>query len=81
MTEKVISMVKDYTLSKMVGETKFDVYVVWQCYILGNQKWLLATTLPDGMYYEVTYNKNKDVFYFDVYKKVENHCYGKAVME
>lgn len=81
MTEKVINMVKDYTLAKMVGEQKFDVFVVWHCYILGNAKWLLATTLPDGMYYEVTYNKAKDEFYFDAYKKVDNHCYGKAVTE
>ena len=81
MTEKVIRMVKDYTLAKMVGEHEFDVFVVWHCYILGNQKWLLATTLPDGMYYEVTYNKAKDEFYFDAYKKVDNHCYGKAVTE
>ena len=81
MTEKVIKMVKDYTLAQMVGEQKFDVFVVWHCYILGNAKWLLATTLPDGMYYEVTYNKAKDEFYFDAYKKVDNHCYGKAVTE
>ena len=52
----------------------FDVFVVWQCYILGNAKWLLSTTLLDGMYYEVTYNKAKDEFYFDAYKKFENIC-------
>ena len=49
-----------------------DVYQVWHCYILGNEKWLLATTYPDGMYYEVTYNKAKDEWYFDAYQKVEN---------
>lgn len=53
---------------------EYDVYVVWQCYILGNAKWLLSTTLPDGMYYEVTYNKIKDEFYLDAYKKFENRC-------
>ena len=35
---------------------------------------LLSTTLPDGMYYEVTYNKAKDEFYLDAYKKFENRC-------
>lgn len=45
---------------------------LWQCYILGNAKWLLSTTLPDGMYYEVAYNKIKDEFYLDAYKKFEN---------
>lgn len=52
----------------------FDVYVVWNCYILGNQKALLSTTLHDGMYYEVTYNASKNEIYFDAYKKFENRC-------
>ena len=55
-------------------EEKFNVYVVWQCYILGNIKALLTTTLPDGMYYEVTYNGEKDEFYLDAYKKFDNKC-------
>lgn len=50
----------------------FDVYVVWNAYILGNIKALLSTTLLDGMYYEVTYNKAKNEIYFDAYKKFEN---------
>lgn len=49
-----------------------DIYEVWHCYILGNEKWLIATTYPDGMYYEVTYNKAKDEWYFDAYQKVKN---------
>ena len=50
----------------------YDVFVVWNCYILGNIKALLSTTIPDGMYYEVTYNKAKNEIYFDAYKKFEN---------
>lgn len=53
----------------------FDVSVVWDCYILGNIKALLSTTLRDGMYYEVTYNAEKDEIYFDAYKKFENRKY------
>ena len=49
-----------------------DVYVVWMCKTLQNNKALLSTTLPDGMYYEVTYNGDKDEFYLDAYKKFEN---------
>lgn len=49
-----------------------DVYEVWHGYILGNEKWLLSTTYHDGMYYEVTYNKAKDEWYFDAYQKVKN---------
>ena len=77
MNDKVKGIVRDYAeshLDKSDGEVSFDVYVVWQCYILGNAKWLLSTTLADGMYYEVTYNKAKREFYLDAYKKFENRC-------
>ena len=49
-----------------------DVYVVWFCKTLQNWKVLLSTTLPDGMYYEVTYNGDKKEVYLDAYKKFEN---------
>lgn len=77
MTEEVIKLVRDYAeahLDKSAPKQEFTVFVVWQCYILGNTKWLLSTTLPDGMYYEVTYNGFLDEFYFDAYKKFENKC-------
>lgn len=49
-----------------------DVYVVWYCKTLQNHKSLLGTPLPDGMYYEITYNGDKNEIYFDAYKKFEN---------
>lgn len=49
-----------------------DVYVVWFCYILGGWKALLSTTVNDGMYYEITYNRDKGETYLDAYKKWEN---------
>lgn len=52
----------------------YDVYIVWKCKTLQNWKWLLSTTLEDGMYYEVTYNGDKKEFYLDAYSKVENRC-------
>ncbi len=51
-----------------------DVYVVWFCKTLQNWKALLSTTLPDGMYYEVTYDGDKHEAYLDAYKKFENKC-------
>lgn len=53
-----------------ISET--EVYVVWLCRILQNNKALLSTTRPDGMYFEVTYNGDKDEFYLDAYRRVEN---------
>lgn len=55
--------------------TTDDVYVVWMCFIPGNQKCLLSTTNPDGMYFELMYNNaNNCIYYiyFDAYKKWEN---------
>lgn len=51
-----------------------DIYVVWFCKTLQNWKALISTTLPDGMYYEVTYNGDKKEIYLDAYKKFENKC-------
>ena len=51
-----------------------DVYVAWSCKTLGNNKALLSTVIPDGMYYEITYNGAKNEMYFDAYKKWENKC-------
>jgi hypothetical protein len=49
-----------------------DVYVVWFSKTLQNWKALLSTTLPDGMYYEVTHNGDKRETYIDAYKKFHN---------
>lgn len=53
---------------------EWDVYIVWKCKTLQNWKWLISTTISDGMYYEVTYNGDKREFYLDAYKKFENRC-------
>ena len=55
--------------------TANDVFVVWNCKTLQNNKALLSTTLFDGMYYECTYNGDKQELYFDAYKKWENIKY------
>ena len=83
MNEKVFSkfckkQVVNYTnehLDKSYGKTitEDDVYIVWQCKTLQNNKALLSTTLFDGMYYEITYNGDKDEAYIDAYKKWENY--------
>ena len=54
--------------------TEDDVFIVWMCKTLQNNKALASTTLFDGMYYEITYNGDKNEMYFDAYKKWENQC-------
>ncbi len=62
----------DKTDGKQISED--DVFIVWLCKALKNNKALASTTLFDGMYYEITYNGEKDEIYFDAYKKWENIC-------
>lgn len=54
--------------------TEDDVFVVWMCKTLQNNKATLSTTVSDGMYYELTLNGDKRELYLDAYKKWENRC-------
>lgn len=72
-------LVCDYTNEHMdktdnKSITTDDVYVVWSCKTLQNNKALLSTTVSDGMYYEITHNGDKCEIYLDAYKKFENRC-------
>lgn len=58
--------------SDNVQVSEDNVFVVWSCKTLQNNKALLSTTLYDGMYYELTYNGDKKEVYLDAYKKFEN---------
>lgn len=75
MDEKAIKIVLDYInihLDKSDGLVEFEVYIVWKCKALQNWKYLLSSSLPDGMYYELTFNGDKNEWYLDAYKKFEN---------
>lgn len=75
MDEKALKIVRNYItahLDKSDAEPVFEVYTVWKCKALQNWKYLLSSTLPDGMYYELTYNGDKQEWYLDAYKKFEN---------
>lgn len=52
--------------------TEDNVYIVWFGKTLQNFKALVSTTVSDGMYYEITYNGDKNELYLDAYKKWEN---------
>ena len=76
-SKKVKEFVRDYTnehLDKTDNRqiTIDNVFIVWQCKTLQNNKALASTTLFDGMYYEITFNGDKNEIYFDAYKKWEN---------
>lgn len=74
---KVKQTVSDYANEHVdatdgVKITEKDVYIVWYCKTLQNWKALASTTLPDGMYYELTVNGDRGEMYLDAYKKFEN---------
>ena len=51
-----------------------DALYIKSCKTLQNNKALLSTTVWDGMYYEATYNGDKNEMYLDAYKKWDNKC-------
>ena len=60
------------TTNDIKGITKDNVFITWYAKELQNQKAMLATNQPDGTYFEVTLNGDKNEAYLDVYKKWEN---------
>ena len=77
MDTKAIEIVRNYIvehLDKSDSIPDFEVFVVWKCKALQNWKFLISSTLFDGMYYEMTYNGDKKEWYLDAYKKFENRC-------
>ena len=75
MDNRALEIVRDYInkhLDKSDPTPEFDVYTVWKAKILQNWKYLISSTLYDGMYYELTYNGDKQEWYLDAYKKFEN---------
>ena len=70
--KQIVKYVNDHLDKKTITEE--DVFVVWSCKALQNNKALLSTTLFDGMYYECTFNGDRKQLYLDAYKKWENKC-------
>ena len=75
MDTEAIILVENYImehLDKSDPEPEFEVYIVWKCKALQNWKYLISSSLMDGMYYEMTYNGDRKEWYLDAYKKFEN---------
>lgn len=75
MKEKAMKIVCDYInehIDKSDPMPKYEVYIVWLRKTLQNWKFLISSSLFDGMYYEVTYNGDNEEWYLDAYKKFEN---------
>ena len=74
MDDRALKIVHDYIieyLDKSDPEPTFEVFTVWKVKALLNWKYLISSTLSDGMYYELTYNGDQREWYLDVFKQVE----------
>lgn len=76
LVRKTVAAYTNEHLDKADGKqiTEDDVFIVWECNTLQNNKAMASTTLFDGMYYELTFNGDKNELYLDAYKKWENRC-------
>ena len=76
LVKRVVAEYANKHLDKTDGKqiTEDDVFIVWICKALQNNKALASTTLSDGMYYEITYNGDRGEMYVDAYKKEKNIC-------
>ena len=74
LVKKTVADYANEHLDKADGKqiTEDDVFIVWMCKTLQNSKALASTTLFDGMYYELTFNGDKQEMYVDAYKKWQN---------
>ena len=76
--ELAVKSVVDYFNSQVDSTDKNgkitadQVFIVWMVKVLQNNKALLSTTVSDGMYYEITWNGDKNEGYLDAYKKWKN---------
>lgn len=81
MDNEAIKIVTDYVvehIDKSGNVPEFEAYIVWKSKILKNWKYLISTSLVDGMYYELTYDGNANRWYLDAYKKFENRVIEKV---
>lgn len=79
----VINYIEE-NLGKSDATPDYEVYVVWKCKALQNWKYLISSSLPDGMYYELTYNGDKHEWYWTLTRSLRiaglarRRCNGHA---
>ncbi|WP_311481026.1 DUF6275 family protein [uncultured Anaerococcus sp.] len=71
-------LIKHYKENFNKGLSIEDIFVVWSCKILQNNKILISTTLLDGIYVECTQNGDNQETYFDIYKKQNNIMFSNG---
>lgn len=70
--QKAVNLVREYLQKRENLVDENEVKVVWFCKTLKNWKAMVAHLTPGGMFFEVTYNGEKNETYLDAYQKIEN---------
>ena len=70
MSKKPLNIVAKYLHENGYDILEKRIFIVWSCYILGNRKYLVGYE-GNNLYFEVTYNTQKDEWYLDVYDKID----------
>ena len=70
----------DICISKVIEHSKEelqknDVFIVWSCKTLQNNKAILSYKRKGAPMYEFTHNGDKSEIYMDVYNKESNTCF------
>lgn len=69
---KFIEILTDYLNKRGIDVKEEEVFIVWYCKTLQNQKAILSTKRKGALLYEMTYNGDKRELYVDSYQKVKN---------
>ena len=72
--DKFLKRAKKCVADNVVELIEEDLYIVWFCKTLQNWKALISTDVINGLYWEVTYNGDKNETYVDMYTKTNNIC-------
>lgn len=70
---RATSIVRNW-YDKYVTMTPTEIYVVWMVKVLRNNKAMISSNKSDGLYFEVTWDGERERFYLDVYSKIENQA-------
>lgn len=69
--ELVRDIIDERFKATLIDMPKYSIYVTWFSKTLRNFKALVSTSIPDGAYYEVTFDGRNGIAYVDCYKKFD----------
>lgn len=71
--QKARELVRRYIDARnLANGIPYELFVPWFCKLLKGWKATVGTTLPDGYYFELTHNGEKNETYLDFYQKRDN---------